>query len=496
MSNPFGKGNPSVDFRTWQKANNNGISEDFSADARRYNQKNIEWTDNKAIYEGGDGFYCRMNGGTYFYRIFFNTDENSIESILDKFPVNNRSKQEVISLIKKTFEEINIYKIGSPVLQFEFDAAVNYDRQIKVSNGDIYGTLYFDAPKLRGSILCNFQNRDGSVAGSTGFKNNWFFVFLSIGDSYVKDDEKFKYTLKHELLHNFGLDHEYPAYSTEYRKETKDSIVYSFYNEQINFSKLAPDFKTLELNKDKLCWLDTIYNTDRVGSGVSVGWNWKIKGQISNLPLNYNEDFNYESGHCEALLINLDTMEYEYRMPIDYTGYFEFRLRTPSENLKKYGLLVVSSHWNYKRIIEYEDTKHDEFEPENFWVNNKNDWSQGYVYYFFDDKSIQWVSDKAINVGESKGIIPSLGNNVWSFRYKIFNNNSGEISFVYVHANKRAISLQDLENKTGVKNIYAYFVNIEDVSAKSLMRSRSDKYLTKSDFKCSHSLKKRKIGKK
>ena len=93
MSNPFNKGNPGVDFRTEQKENNNNVSEDFNAGARKYNQKNIEWANNKAIYEGGDGFYCRMNGGTYLYRIFFNTDENSTESVLDKFPVNDRSKQ-------------------------------------------------------------------------------------------------------------------------------------------------------------------------------------------------------------------------------------------------------------------------------------------------------------------------------------------------------------------------------------------------------------------
>jgi hypothetical protein len=244
----------------------------------------------------------------------------------------------------------------------------------------------------------------------------------------------------------------------------------------------------LDLNKDKLCWLDTIYNTDRVGSGL--GWTWKIKGQISNLPINYNEEFDYKSGHCEALLINLDSMEYEYRMPIDYTGYFEFRLRIPSDNLKKYGLLVVSSHWNWKRMVEYENEKHDKFEPGNFWTDNKENWNQGFVYYFFDDKSIQWVADRAINIGESKGVVPVLDNNVWTFQYTIFNNNSGIVSFIFTHANKKAESLQDLENKTGIKNIYAYFIDIgEKYSVASFMkRYASGDKLNKlgkgSDFKC------------
>jgi len=481
MSNPFGKGNPSINFRTEQKENNAGISEDFSADGRKYNQKGIAWTNNKALYEGGDGFYCRMCGGIYSYRIFFNTDENSTESVLDKFPINDRSKQDIIKLIKETLEEINAYKIGNPILQFKLDASVNYDRQIKVPNGDICGTLYFSAPELRGSILCNYQNRDG--------KNNWFFIFLSIADSYVKDDAKFKYTLKHELLHNFGLDHEYPAYSTEYRKERKDDVGYSFYNEQINYSKLAPQFKTLDLDKDKLCWLDTIYNTNRVESEANIGWTWKIKGQISNLPINYNEEFDYKSGHCEALLINLDSMEYEYRMPIDYTGYFEFRLRIASDSLKRYGLLMVSSHWNWKRMVEYENEKHDKFEPGNFWTDSRESWNKGFLYYFFDDKSIQWVADKALG-SESKGTVPSFDNDVWSFRYEIFGKDSGIISFVYVHANKKADSLQDLEDKTGIKNIYAYFIDIgEKYSVASFMKkyvsgNKLKKLGKGSDFKC------------
>ena len=203
--------------------------------------------------------------------------------------------------------------------------------------------------------------------------------------------------------------------------------------------------------------------------------------------MNYNKDFNCESGYCEALLINLNIMEYEYRMPIDYTGYFEFRLRLDSNDLKKYGLLIVSSHWNHKRMGEYDNTRYDKFEPKNFWTQDKNEWSQGYIYYFFDDKSIEWVANKTSNIGASKGIIPSFDKNIWSFGYTTYNNDSGEIHFFYVHANEKAVSLQDLENKTGIKNIYAYFININDTSTKSLMRSRSDKIRT--DFKCSRSLK-------
>lgn len=505
MANPFQKGNPSSEFRDWQKEAI-GRAEDYNAYGRRYNHDpnkpfsgkiQQEWRNNLAVYEGGDGFYCRMMSGEYHYRIFFNAD-GTTESVAGKFPINGRTREQYITLIKEAFNEINVLNIGNPKLVYIHDGSEDYDRSIKTPDGDIYGKLYANPPYLRGSILCNFQDKNGNVASSTGYKNNWFWMSVSLADAYNSDDEKFKYVLKHELLHNLGLDHEFPAYSTEYRQEQKDGVNYNFYNEQINFSKLSPKYRSLSLDKDKISWMDVQYDTLRASQNGAAGWNWKIFGQVNNLPINYNEQFFYKSGNCDALLVNLTTMEYEYRTPIDYTGFFEFRLRMPSEQLRNYGILVVSPHWNHKRLAEYEGKRYDEFEPENFWWDVRENWQKGFLYYFFDNTQIAWTANRALEVGQRINdkdvngffIIPPTDNNIWSFKYKTYDQNSGVIALVYIHANGFAESLQDLENKTGVKNIYAYF-NFKMPSVKTMFTK--EKW---GDFRCSSCIKKTKKKKK
>lgn len=251
--------------------------------------------------------FWKILPATYEYKVLFFEKEGHAQSTKDKFPITLSdkticTKDDFVKIVQEAFEPINSYNLGLNLKYAGYDIT---DKE----------NIAFDMQDNVNAITYFWKPTTGGLAAPMSQKG--FGIEAYLGDRIGKD--WYIGVLRHEFTHCMNFTH-------------KD-IYFKGLSHQPVISGL--DGKG-EFTADTLHGFKTLYGVDS---------KFKIIGIVED----FNEK-NYE--YIEVFVTDRKTKEILYQSPIDWDGYFEFRIDLP---LKQFKILVVGKEKN--KYYRYKITK-------------------------------------------------------------------------------------------------------------------------------------------